>query len=121
MAFDTKAFKERLVTEQDKSFFDELLGYWDSPEEMIDAIKADHYKVDDAIHEIADSNVAIYYHDIIEWYKEHVNEFDDEARELMSDKDNIPKRMQICQYAYNRQEMQNLVEMIKEAINEDNE
>lgn len=94
----------------------ELSGYYSTIEEMIED---EDNELQDHIHEIADGNVDIYYHDIYKSLPDVVD-YIEQAREegLIVGTESIDKQIQIGQYVRNLEELNEEYQDIKTEFEE---
>jgi len=101
-----------MTTESQKLFEASQLSeyYSDIPEMIAD----EDNKLQDNMHEIADGNVDIYYHDIYKSLPEMVD-YIEQARDegLIEGTETIDKQIQIGQYMYHLEQVQEAYEEIK--------
>lgn len=95
----------------------ELSNYYASIEEMLDD---EDNGLSDYMHEIADSNVDIYYHDIYKSLPD-VADYIEQARDegLIDGSESIDKQIQIGQYVRNLESIQEDFDAIKYAYNQE--
>ena len=106
------------MTEYTKKQYKELLAeYYASVEDMNDAIEND--EISDAVHEIADNLIDIYYHDI---YKScsKVADYVSQAQEegLLEGVTELYKMIQIGQYYYYIEQLNEAREELEEELEE---
>ena len=69
---------------------------------------SDCYYIDDVIHELADSNVSIYYNDLFDWLKDNFSYVDDAINEYgLPENPSIINQIQMGQYFQNNEEIYN--------------
>lgn len=97
---------------------EQLKDFYATEEELKEAIKND--RISDAITELADSNVDIYYYDIYKSIQdEGIIEAIENARDegLIDEKTTIDKQIQIGQFYQNEQVLYEALEEMKKELN----
>ena len=105
------------MTKAQKLFNESQLSEYYS--NILEMIEDEDNELSDNMHEIADGNVDIYYHDIYKSLPEMVD-YIEQAREegLIEGSETIDKQIQIGQYVYQLQEIQKEFDEIKSEYEE---
>ena len=97
---------------------EELQNFYATTEELEEAIKSD--KIQDAISEIADNNINIYYAGLLDWFRDNYYKVEDAIEEYgfpeLDDKPDILMAIRQGQYKENEEALYEALEEIKEEL-----